>query len=122
MGDLVALNEAFPLRAWCFVRVMMIQKNADKAERLGVGVVHELAWVSAAPEAALMHLRWLDARPPNQGLHVASLFRCTLNVIGVMSATRIDISETDINIHPNLVHLTARLALPFYVHPTVFVP
>ncbi|KAL2833009.1 hypothetical protein BDW59DRAFT_157150 [Aspergillus cavernicola] len=57
VDDMVALDEVFPMKDWCFVNVMLVQKNADKVERLGVGVVHELAWISAAPEAALLHLR-----------------------------------------------------------------
>ncbi|KAL4778039.1 hypothetical protein BJX76DRAFT_344293 [Aspergillus varians] len=55
--DMVALDEVFPMKEWCFVNVMLVQRNSDKVERLGVGVVHELAWISAAPDAALLHLQ-----------------------------------------------------------------
>lgn len=57
VDDIVALDETFPMKEWCFVNVMLIQRNANKGQRLGVGVAHELAWMSAAPEAALLHLR-----------------------------------------------------------------
>lgn len=55
--NMVSLDDVFPMKEWCFVNVMLIQRSADNAERLGVGVVHELAWISAAPEAALLYLR-----------------------------------------------------------------
>lgn len=57
VDDMVVLDDMFPMKEWCFVNVMLIQRDADKAERLGVGVVHELAWITAAPESALLHLR-----------------------------------------------------------------
>lgn len=58
VDDMVAVDEGmFPMNEWCFVNVMLIQRYADEAERLGVGVVHELAWISAAPKSTLLRLR-----------------------------------------------------------------
>lgn len=58
VDDMVSVDEGvLPMDEWCFVNVMLIQRYADEAARLGVGVVHELAWISAAPEAALLRLR-----------------------------------------------------------------
>lgn len=54
---IVNMEEMYPMEEWCFVNVMMIQREGDKVERLGVGVVHELAWISAEPKAVLLHLR-----------------------------------------------------------------
>ena len=44
----------------CFVNAMLIQKYADEAARLRLGVVHELAWISADPGVAPLRLRELD--------------------------------------------------------------
>ncbi|KAL8808869.1 MAG: hypothetical protein Q9200_003933 [Gallowayella weberi] len=57
VDDMVAMDETmFPTSAWCFVNVMLIQRNANTAQRLGVGVVHEFSWISVAPKPMLIHL------------------------------------------------------------------
>ncbi|KUJ13988.1 uncharacterized protein LY89DRAFT_736991 [Mollisia scopiformis] len=55
--NMVAVDETiFPTGEWCFINVMLIQRNADTAQRLGVGVVHEISWVSVAPKPMLIRL------------------------------------------------------------------
>ena len=56
VGDIVSVDGVFSMDEWCFVNIMLIQRYADEAARLGAGVVHKLAWISAAPEAALLRL------------------------------------------------------------------
>jgi hypothetical protein len=57
VDDIVSVDEGvFSMDEWCFVNTMLIQRYADEAARLGARVVHELAWISAAPEAALLRL------------------------------------------------------------------
>jgi len=36
---------------------MLIERQGDLAERLGIGVVHENAWVAACPVAMLLYLK-----------------------------------------------------------------
>ena len=46
----------FPLREWCFLNVMLIQRDGDRAQRVGIGVIHEDAWVEANPVPMLIKL------------------------------------------------------------------
>jgi hypothetical protein len=58
VDDMDAMDEGvFPMDEWCFVIVILIQRYSGEAERLRVGVVHELAWISAAPEAVVLRLQ-----------------------------------------------------------------
>ena len=55
--NIVTVDETvFPTGEWCFFNVMLIQRDGDVARRLGVGVVHEISWNSAAPEPELIRL------------------------------------------------------------------
>lgn len=49
-------EEAFQGREWCFINVMLIERDKDRAQRLGVGVIHEDAWVKAEPISMLIKL------------------------------------------------------------------
>lgn len=49
--------ELFPVTAWSFVNVMLIERKGTVAERLGIGVVHENAWVGASPTPLFLYLR-----------------------------------------------------------------
>jgi hypothetical protein len=46
----------FPDREWCFINVMLVERDNDKAQRLGVGIIHEDAWIKAAPVPMLIKL------------------------------------------------------------------
>jgi len=46
----------FSGREWCYINVMLIQRIGETASRLGVGVIHEDAWVEAKPTPMLMKL------------------------------------------------------------------
>ena len=57
VDNMVAVDETvFHMGEWCFINVMLIQRNADTAQRLGVGVVHEFSWISMDPKPMLIHL------------------------------------------------------------------
>lgn len=46
VDDMVAVDErVIPRDEWSFVNVMLIERYANEAERLGMGVVHEPAWI-----------------------------------------------------------------------------
>jgi hypothetical protein len=49
-------QSVFPIRDWCCLNVMLIQRHADKAQRLGIGMIHEDAWVAANPFSMLTRL------------------------------------------------------------------
>ena len=46
----------FTLRNWCYLNVMLIQRDGDRAQRVGIGVIHEDAWVEANPVPMLIKL------------------------------------------------------------------
>ena len=46
----------FTSRDWCFLNVMLIQRDGDRAQRVGIGVIHEDAWVEANPVPMLIKL------------------------------------------------------------------
>ena len=46
----------FTSRDWCFLNVMLIQRDGDRAQRVGIGVIHEDAWVEAHPVPMLIKL------------------------------------------------------------------
>ena len=46
----------FSPREWCILNVMLIQRDGDRAQRVGVGVIHEDAWVEANPVPMLIKL------------------------------------------------------------------
>ena len=55
--DLEYYDEAvFTSREWCFLNVMLIQRDEDRAQRLGIGVIHEDAWIEAHPVPMLIKL------------------------------------------------------------------
>ena len=58
MAELTLFDEGvFPRREWCFINVMLIERDNDQARRLGVGVIHEDAWVKAKPVPMLIKLQ-----------------------------------------------------------------
>ncbi len=48
--------DVFTSREWCFLNVMLIQRNEDRAQRVGIGVIHEDAWIEANPVPMLIKL------------------------------------------------------------------
>lgn len=55
--NITALDEdAFPIHDWVFLNVMLIQRTGDGAQRLGIGWIHENAWVHANPAPTLLRL------------------------------------------------------------------
>jgi len=47
----------YPLRDWCTLNIMLISRlEGYKALRVGVGIVHEDAWINADPRAAFVEL------------------------------------------------------------------
>jgi hypothetical protein len=50
-------HKVYPERDWCELNVMLIERLADNtAMRLGVGVIHEDAWVNASPRGTFIKL------------------------------------------------------------------
>lgn len=49
-------EDVFEKRPWCLINVMMIQREKRGAERLGVGFIHEDAWIAANPKSELITL------------------------------------------------------------------
>lgn len=47
----------FPNTKWSFVNVMLVKRVENLIERLGIGVIHENAWVVANPVTMMLHLR-----------------------------------------------------------------
>lgn len=47
----------FPKTHWSYINVMLIKRQGNTAERLGVGAVHENAWVVASPTTTALYLR-----------------------------------------------------------------
>lgn len=55
---IVNMDEAaFPVEEWCFINVMLVKRQDNVVERLGVGVVHENAWVAANPSSMLLYVK-----------------------------------------------------------------
>ena len=48
--------DTFTSREWCFLNVMVIQRDGNQAQRVGIGVIHEDAWVEANPVPMLIKL------------------------------------------------------------------
>ena len=48
--------DVFRDREWCLVNVMLIQRDEDRARRVGIGVIHEDAWIEAHPSPMLIKL------------------------------------------------------------------
>lgn len=46
----------FTFRSWHLLNVMLVQRDGDRAQRLGIGVIHEDAWVEANPVPMLIKL------------------------------------------------------------------
>ena len=49
-------EEPFPIRDWCFLNILLIRWTSGSAQRLGIGWVHENAWVNANPVPTLVRL------------------------------------------------------------------
>ena len=49
-------SDIFPFRYWCSLNVMFIQRDGDQAQRVGIGAIHEDAWVQANPVPMLIKL------------------------------------------------------------------
>lgn len=49
-------EEKFVKRPWCMLNVMLIERENDIARRLGVGFIHEVAWVEANPTSMFIRL------------------------------------------------------------------
>ena len=49
-------EDTFPVDDWCFLNVMLIQRTGEGAQRLGLGWIHEIAWVDANPVSTLLQL------------------------------------------------------------------
>ncbi|KFA81049.1 hypothetical protein S40288_00762 [Stachybotrys chartarum IBT 40288] len=47
----------FPAADWSYFNVMLIERRGGHVERLGIGVIHEKAWIAALPTAAILYLR-----------------------------------------------------------------
>jgi hypothetical protein len=43
-------------RGWCYINVMLIKRSGDVVSRLGVGVIHEDAWIAANPKPKMIKL------------------------------------------------------------------
>ena len=56
-SEIVFFDEAiFSNKLWGHVVVMLIERDKDVARRLGVGVIHEDAWIKASPTSMLIKL------------------------------------------------------------------
>lgn len=54
----VQLDETvFPVNSWCLVNVMLVERQENTVGRLGIGVIHENAWVAADPMSLLFRLK-----------------------------------------------------------------
>ena len=49
-------DNVFTFREWCYLNVMLIQRDGDRAQRVSIGVIHEDAWVEANPVPMLIKL------------------------------------------------------------------
>ena len=49
-------RDVFTAREWGLLNVMLIQRDGDRAQRVGIGVIHEDAWVEANPVPMLIKL------------------------------------------------------------------
>ncbi len=57
LADRTFFDEAvFQGREWCYINVMLIQRIGDTASRVGIGVIHEDAWVEAKPNPSWIKL------------------------------------------------------------------
>jgi hypothetical protein len=48
---------AFPMNDWCFINVMLVERHGNIVGRLGIGTIHENAWIAADPVPMLLQLR-----------------------------------------------------------------
>ncbi|KAL2051854.1 hypothetical protein ABVK25_007769 [Lepraria finkii] len=49
-------EETFIKRPWCMLNVMLIEREDDVARRLGVGFIHDVAWLEANPISMFIKL------------------------------------------------------------------
>ncbi len=49
-------EDIFPIYDWCFLNILLIQRTRESAQRLGIGWVHENAWVNVNPAPTLLQL------------------------------------------------------------------
>ncbi|KAL9609351.1 MAG: hypothetical protein Q9167_005876 [Letrouitia subvulpina] len=49
-------EETFIKRPWCMLNVMLIEREDDVARRLGLGFIHEVAWLEANPISIFIKL------------------------------------------------------------------
>lgn len=49
-------EETFIKRPWCMLNVMLIEREDDVARRLGVGFIHDVAWLEANPISIFIKL------------------------------------------------------------------
>ena len=49
-------TNVFTKRPWCLLNVMLIERKGNVARRLGIGVVHEDAWLARDPTSVLIKL------------------------------------------------------------------
>ena len=50
-------EDTFVKRPWCLLNVMLIERENDIATRLGVGFIHETAWIEANPMSMFVKLQ-----------------------------------------------------------------
>jgi hypothetical protein len=55
-GDASFDLDIFSDREWCFLNVMLIERDDDRVRRIAIGVIQEDAWVEAMPVAMLLKL------------------------------------------------------------------
>ena len=56
LPEYLKYNNDFDFREWCYLNVMLIQRDGDRAQRLDIGMIHEDAWVEANPVPMLIKL------------------------------------------------------------------
>ena len=49
-------EEKFIKRPWCILNVMLIERQDDVARRMGVGFIHDIAWLEANPITMFIRL------------------------------------------------------------------
>ena len=50
-------EDTFVKKPWCLLNVMRIELENDVARRLGVGFIHETAWIEANPTSMFIKLK-----------------------------------------------------------------
>ena len=50
-------EETFVKKPWCILNVMLIERKCDIAQRLGVGLIHDIAWSEAGPRSLFIRLK-----------------------------------------------------------------